>query len=125
MTDTPRLANNIMRHLDRLFTARLGIDLRAEVISECIAVICFELDAASLDGRRPQDRAEPQGWQPIETAPKDGTPFIAANQMDAFRAFYDLEGEVWTCEDDGKWFGQLRYPPTHWMSLPVPPKDRL
>ncbi len=64
---------------------------------------------------------EGQQWQLIETAPKDGTPFIAACRMDAFRAFYDLEQEVWICEDDGLWFGALPILPTHWMPLPDPP----
>ena len=60
-------------------------------------------------------------WQAIETAPKDGTPFVAANRFDAFRAFYDTGEEVWIAEESGQWFGQLRVPPTHWM--PLPPVD--
>ena len=62
-------------------------------------------------------------WEPIETAPKDGTPFIAASQMDAFRAFYDTEQGVWVCEDDGLWFGALPILPTHWMPLPAAPRE--
>ncbi len=63
-------------------------------------------------------------WRPIETAPKDGTPFVAANRVDAFRAFYDVEAEVWVAEDSGKWFGTLDYPPTHWIRLPPPSPSR-
>lgn len=68
-----------------------------------------------------EDRQPSPSWLQIETAPKDGTPFIAANRWDAFRAFYDVAESVWIAEDSGLWFGQLKYPPTHWMPLPAPP----
>jgi hypothetical protein len=64
-------------------------------------------------------------WQPIETAPKDGTYIV-------LRLFHRLEGAA-----IGRWFdfGQVihgvtgywtanatQVEPTHWMPLPEPPK---
>jgi hypothetical protein len=59
-----------------------------------------------------------QIWQPIETAPKDGTPVLA------FAPIGDLPvTRVLSC-NDGEWLswpGPHRYDPTHWMPLPTPP----
>lgn len=60
------------------------------------------------------------GWQPIETAPRDRK-ILAFN---AFMQVYEtrwLDGE-WPCRMDGcgrmgTWYCR----PTHWMSLPEPP----
>jgi hypothetical protein len=69
----------------------------------------------------PRSDGEIEGWQPIETAPKDGTYLLLAS------------GENVTtgrCIEDGRWFetnsdptdywdGELQ--PTHWRPLPDPP----
>lgn len=64
-------------------------------------------------------------WQPIETAPKDGTRVLAANSGGAawVAHFRDASEpptykEGWTrfnCSDVG-------WSPTHWMPLPKPPE---
>ena len=59
-------------------------------------------------------------WQPIETAPMDGTPLILG---------LITHGKVWRVFD-GRHNGLAWYAidgtyipsPTHWMPLPVPPK---
>ena len=71
-------------------------------------------------------------WQPIETAPKDGTPILiygsngrGVKQMTT--ALWDRDSEElgkwklcvadgWECEEF------LKREPTHWQSLPAPPK---
>ena len=81
-------------------------------------------------------QAEPQGWMPIETAPKDeATYFLATNGSGVWVAHWQpVAGSGyrfdnpwrtvmlnhWHIEDK-----QRRYdPPTHWMPLPAtPPKD--
>jgi len=74
-------------------------------------------------------------WQPIETAPRDGTPFLALNQFSDKEEPEVIQVQVW---DDNEQ-GLVRYIPfvkrgisrpcihlypTHWMPLPQPPKDR-
>lgn len=65
-------------------------------------------------------------WQPIETAPKDGT-WIWAYWPEAIFEDrqcpavweYHVDGYRWTDPADSKEFVQ----PTHWMPLPAPPVD--
>jgi hypothetical protein len=71
----------------------------------------------------PQD----SGWQPIDTAPKDGTRVLIAlwawNQPNTERLYYwaeFCEGE-W-CEPDNL---DIQYfAPTHWRPLPPPPGEQ-
>lgn len=61
-------------------------------------------------------------WQPIETAPKDGTRFIAFSQDLTFCG--DLPPFVSFCAwhpDAGFCTDELREP-THWVPLPDAPK---
>lgn len=67
------------------------------------------------------ERLERYGWQPIETAPKDGTWVLTT-----------ATGWNGDCEVLGFHFGQwvcgadpVGYPhsPSHWMPLPPPPKS--
>jgi hypothetical protein len=59
-------------------------------------------------------------WQPIETAPRDGTPILLWAHMDwrdeliPVTGWYARGSGEWVCHAD--WFN-----PTHWMPLPVPP----
>lgn len=68
-------------------------------------------------------------WQPIETAPKDGTICILC-----VYEFNNPENKLLTVIGkfrDGKWREELTeeqewddgelHPPTHWMPLPAPP----
>lgn len=67
-------------------------------------------------------------WQPIETAPKDGTPIllywpghrghIATN---CFVARWNVLAEDWLSSGQPVWRGAGIYEPTHWMPLPEPP----
>lgn len=62
-------------------------------------------------------------WQPIETAPKDGTNILIHELGDTFVAWWLNGLERWV---DGKWTemdGWVTYDPTHWMPLPPPPED--
>ena len=70
-------------------------------------------------------------WQPIETAPKDGTSVILGCNYDRLGkirvtcAWY--EREIWTeakhwDDDADDWlFLECAFRPSHWMPLPSPP----
>lgn len=54
-------------------------------------------------------------WQPIETAPRDGTLVLLAN---ADEPDWPLRCRRW---QDNHWRGWDSEDATHWMSLPAPP----
>lgn len=61
-------------------------------------------------------------WQPIETAPKDGTRFWAYDPTSE-----EKQMACWWQNDFGMWEGWMNVwdnepNPTHWMPLPDPPK---
>lgn len=71
------------------------------------------------------DGAGREGWQPIETAPKDGTRVLLAapGHLTMIGSF-----EAWkTIHAAGPWWwsnGSMITPdPTHWQPLPAPPKE--
>ncbi len=67
-------------------------------------------------------------WQPIETAPKDGTP-ILAYRGDHYKSFGHVQVTYWRTAAHKVgyigWgeFNQRWWPPTHWMPLPEPPRQ--
>lgn len=73
-------------------------------------------------------------WQPISTAPKDGTPIIVAGPSEKGWcygvAFWNPNGNSWVgdcLEVTGIWeTGSAWFEPdevTHWQPLPAPPED--
>jgi hypothetical protein len=61
-------------------------------------------------------------WQPIDTAPQDGTVFIAYWCGDVFLAWYNPEQHNWQEYPDGDFEEIHGKELTHWMPLPEPPK---
>jgi hypothetical protein len=76
-------------------------------------------------------------WQPIETAPRDGTPFLTFSEDAANAPRVGTLGTrstpvlvmAWAAGDkfpypvdeSGDWHDFHCYEPTHWMPLPPPP----
>lgn len=65
-------------------------------------------------------------WQKIETAPQDGTEFLAwAPDAGGTEGYYGVA--QWATQKDyipqsvAGWFWPFAYRPTHWMPLPEPP----
>lgn len=62
-------------------------------------------------------------WQPIETAPKDGTTIAVAAFCD-FNQLWVFRQDYWRAHADGNGgWGAWHHNRTHWMPLPAPPKD--
>ena len=74
------------------------------------------------DGWRLLEREEvyEREWQPIETAPKDGTLVLIKGIQGAVSAWYDSDNHDWVCYDDK--FTLEFDEPDHWQPLPEPPK---
>ena len=62
-------------------------------------------------------------WQPIESAPRDGTMIVACNANVPMRGytfiFWDDDGWAGYTADDDKRL--VKFAPTHWMPLPELP----
>lgn len=64
-------------------------------------------------------------WQPIETAPKDGTSILVAHELAVFSACWEKDGRETNTGQPGWIDGVMNrseeyvvYEPTHWMPLP-------
>ena len=88
----------------------------------------------SLPSSTPPHRKPLTGWQPIETAPRDGTEILMTNGVDVssgqwfseYGGTYDQEGAPNGDERDAgwmDWIGGMQPDPTHWMPLPPPPTE--
>jgi hypothetical protein len=73
-----------------------------------------------------QGEKEMTDWQPIETAPKDGTWLLVGEHRYAHpfvaRWTEHPTGGYWQQDNQGVWDDDMGYwQPTHWQPLPVPP----
>lgn len=62
-------------------------------------------------------------WQPIATAPKDGTWFVAVQSGSRFPCSWEVEDDGEGTRKEGwyDFFGGSFEEPTHWWPLPTPP----
>lgn len=107
-----------------------GDYLTSNVANRLLYAAADYIGSKLADEARTHDAASPAAqavdlWQPIETAPKDGTIIIVAG---APELGYTLPCIVDALYDDGGWLvNQWESPsfaitPTHWM--PIPPLDQ-
>ena len=64
-------------------------------------------------------------WQPIETAPKDGTAVLVSEGRFCSCVEWNEEFDWWAVDDNKLGPFRLRgAAPTHWQPLPNPPKEQ-
>jgi len=79
----------------------------------------LEVLCAIVDAVRAEAKAEVPSWQPIETAPKDGSPIlVVANEVVQYIIVADY-GSGWHSLADDE--GIEDFNPTHWMPIPAAP----
>ena len=61
-------------------------------------------------------------WQPIETAPKDGTHVQLYRPEIQVTGYYAIRIAAWCVVAPG--LPTMNEPPTHWQPLPAPPKEQ-
>lgn len=85
---------------------------RIHALSEALQEACHERDG--LLAKVPE-------WQPIETAPRDGSVVLAVNTKAIWpeACICEFRDGIWCLEADDGWAVR----PTHWMLLPTPPGE--
>ncbi len=63
-------------------------------------------------------------WQPIETAPRDGTEVLTFGKHGTSVLFWDDEYAAEKCWREKSAWLALRDEPTHWMPLPPAPEGK-
>jgi hypothetical protein len=64
-----------------------------------------------------------QGWQPIETAPRDGTPVLIGCGLTQSQRWAVWSGGMWRDGQESAGGRVSGVPsPTHWRPLPTPPE---
>lgn len=103
-----------------------------------IPALCNTSQSRTTESARPL-AIEAPAWQPIKTAPKDGTPvllfwrdnygreleWIGVGQWYRYREGGERRGgwtgsSIW-CSEPGSWSSVLGEKVTHWMPFPAPP----
>lgn len=63
-------------------------------------------------------KAMNDGWQPIETAPKDGSNIIVAEGLHVSIAFWDEQKSMWLDAINHDGYEHVPRNPTKWMPFP-------
>ena len=63
-------------------------------------------------------------WQPIKTAPKDGTPILVWDGYNITSAKWEVDYDWWEiCVPSDGYVDSNCIEPTHWQPLPPPPEE--
>lgn len=103
----------------RNMLAQLSSEGDDDLDQPCIDALKAAVDSASS----PAEGREALAWQPMETAPKDGTLILAVavgdvrnGRVTPIVVRFSTRRQYWLSEP-----GQWMHYPTHWMPLPDPP----
>lgn len=107
---------------------RLLNEVDANVAADRIEALTEQLAAAKRDAKEAEAYAaeleQRTKWQPIETAPRDGTSILVFTELGVFEATFVSYWEFAVANYHGCLCCSGRGDnPTHWMPLPEPPKE--
>ena len=101
-------------------------------VASAVAVVCFVLMVEEYRKEKGLPDASP--WQPIDTAPKDGSAILLCQALDVsgfpitghwFDVFVQVgmwwEGDGWIVYCSQVHDPNVHFTPTHWMPRPDPP----
>lgn len=123
--DAKYLWNERMDNLDRI--EKLKAKLRQQTAEELLGLV---KEDEVLIKRLEEALAQIPRWQPIETAPKDGTRILVATKYGIEVAEWEERAPQWGVVPAWIGMGLSTYEedreltPTHWMPLPPPPETK-
>ena len=89
----------------------------------------FDMPRTIAEIKRLLEFHDKHQWQPIETAPKDGTEILAYDRIECKILFWsgkteriDIKNPAWVSWEFDNAELMTSYNPTHWMPLPEGPK---
>ena len=104
-------------HQTQLDQDGVMVGVSRQALEELLAHVAAPAHPAPIAG------LEPVAWQPIKTAPRDGTPILCFTP-DYQSEFSDQSGIDVLWFDGGAWLYNavpVTFQPTHWMPLPASP----
>lgn len=106
--------NTLQGLLNQVGTYDLFLHALAHQAADAIGSLRFD----AVDAKVAAAALDAQAWQPISSAPKDGTPILGGKVGEARWAFWSLNSQAWCRLGAGQ---ETHWEPTHWMPLPAPP----
>lgn len=117
---------NVTYHHSRVVEAlrRENEELKAKINALEMSKIAADtiIDCQQIVMDREQAKLDKVKWQPIETAPKDGTSILVTDGFDVCDAYF-RGGDWWQYQCGDDWYS-TSINPTHWMPLPDAPEQR-
>ena len=109
----------LKNHQTQLDQDGVMVGVSRQALEELLAHVAAPAQPAPIAG------LEPVAWQPIKTAPRDGTPILCFTP-DYQSEFSDQSGIDVLWFDEGAWLYNaepVTFQPTHWMPLPASPNS--
>lgn len=137
-TPSPEELERVLKRLARDLDSKAAVAARTEGLERAEAPIASDAEALRAAAALIRELVGREKWQPIETAPKDGTRLMLWMQPVNDARFQPTDGPhavfgtwvVWSAamqregmKDGWSWYGSAMHCPTHWRPLPAPPVE--
>mgnify|MGYP006935484892 CR=1 FL=1 len=123
MTDTDALDAGLLAVADGLMDIWFAPQVEWRTWESAVEFRDAILAALRSERVRGEESMRDRAWQPIETAPKDGTRILVCGPDKNGSQYQDVTGwpRNWTGDWPTTYMAYAAGPPTHWMPLPVLP----